>query len=80
MNEKQPTPPTTPGGLTVCAYLDCKAPIPATFGAGVARSRVDSKTLICSKCGIREASTPAILATGFKGLPPARFRPLRPTR
>lgn len=50
-----------------CAYKDCKVLLPGTVGAGVSTSRLDSRTLICSKCGVREALQPALLATNFKG-------------
>lgn len=51
-----------------CAYEDCRAPLPGPYGtAGVSLSRADSETLICSRCGTREALTPALLGTRFKG-------------
>lgn len=51
-----------------CAYEDCRAPLPGPYGtAGVSLSRGDSQTLICSRCGTREALDPRLLASRFKG-------------
>lgn len=57
-----------------CAYWDCLRPLPtpppgrSLFAQpGVALSRADSKTAICSDCGVREALQPWLLKTAFKG-------------
>lgn len=39
-----------------CGYKDCDARIPPKYGKpGVALSRHDNKTLVCSNCGMAEA-------------------------
>jgi hypothetical protein len=46
-----------------CAYPDCSEPLPGPYGKpGVAMSRADNHTLICSRCGTREALHPEVLA------------------
>lgn len=51
-----------------CAYEDCLAPLPGPYGTpGVSLSRADSETLICSRCGTREALDPRLLASRFHG-------------
>lgn len=45
----------TPGKIA-CGYSDCEMTIPPKYGKpGVALSRHDNKTLICSDCGLAEA-------------------------
>lgn len=40
---------------TICAYKDCEKDIPSEYGQpGVALSRVDRRTLICSHCSLSE--------------------------
>lgn len=60
---------------THCAYRDCKRKLPvpkkgqSQYGMrGVSLSRADSKTIICSRCGEREAFYPQLLDTNFKGV------------
>jgi hypothetical protein len=56
-----------------CAYADCRAPLPGPYGMpGVSLSRADGETLICSRCGTREALELALLGTHFRGLGRAR--------
>ena len=56
-----------PSKVLLCAYRDCRRVLPGSDGPGVSLSRADSKTVICSDCGVREAFQPALLTTGFLG-------------
>lgn len=58
-----------------CAYKDCRRVLPGDgrCGPGISLSRLDSKTAICSDCGVREALYPRLLNTEFAGSgPPAK--------
>ncbi|HZT04553.1 MAG TPA: hypothetical protein VFA39_20055 [Steroidobacteraceae bacterium] len=51
-----------------CAYTDCRAALPGAYGTpGVSLSRADNTTLICSRCGQREALEPTLLGSNFRG-------------
>lgn len=44
-----------------CSYDKCGRPLPPGAGAGVALSRIDSNTRICSSCGMWEAVYPELI-------------------
>lgn len=47
---------------TRCAYTHCNKLLPGPYGTpGVAMSRFDNKTNICSVCGQREALEPRMM-------------------
>jgi len=45
-----------------CAYKDCQKVLEARVGPGIALSRRDNKSAVCSECGTKEALLPTAMA------------------